>query len=392
MYLLSTERYETVQSLFEELMYDLRLVSIFKRTIPGEIYVDCTEQPSTVFVWDRGRSLYAAGCNVDFYKQVNVYLRTQAFPGMVESNSEMLDYYIRYPQSSICIDGLKQHLIDGLHASVVKRRYYMFDLSVDERPIELPEGYQLHEVNLELLIRTDLKNLDFILDEIHSNHMTADNFNERGFGYCILTNDNEIVSWCLTDYVIGNKCEFGIETDEDHQQKGLATAVAAACVQLARSKGIKCIGWDCFDINIGSWKTAEKVGFKLFKTYEPWFGWFNRFDNALVQAYECYQNEDFSGAVYFYEMVFDRLSKGEEDLEIRLSRIMNPDNQYWFYYNAVRCYAHLNKEGEVSDKLMKSISMGLNDPSMITEETVFDQYKTMNWYEQLLKKVEVNAC
>ncbi|SMF86168.1 Protein N-acetyltransferase, RimJ/RimL family [Paenibacillus uliginis N3/975] len=384
MYLLSTDQYVTVQPLFEELMYDLRLVSLLQHTIPGEIYVDCTEQPSAAMVWDRGRALYVTGCNVEFFKQVNIHLRTKVFPGMVESNSDMLDYYIRYPHSLVCMDLLEKNLINGLHSSFNKRRYYLFDLSVDVKPTELPEGYHLQEVNLELLQRTDITNPDFILDEIHSNHMTAENFNDRGFGYCILTNDNEIVSWCLTDYVIGNRCEIGIETDEDHRQKGLATAVASACVQLARSKGIERIGWDCFDTNIGSWKTAEKVGFKLFKTYDPWFGWFNRFDNYLVQAYECYQNKDFSGAVYFYELVFDRLTR-EEDLEISRSRILNPDNQYWFYYNAARCYAQLDQEREVSDKLMKSVSLGLDDPSMITNEPVFDKYGSMEWFGLLLQ-------
>ena len=73
--------------------------------------------------------------------------------------------------------------------------------------------------------------------------------------------EQQVVSWSIADCVSGERCEIGIHTLPEYRRQGLATITAAAAVDFAFSHGFKVVGWHCDDDNVGSWKTAEKVGF-----------------------------------------------------------------------------------------------------------------------------------
>jgi RimJ/RimL family protein N-acetyltransferase len=79
------------------------------------------------------------------------------------------------------------------------------------------------------------------------------------------------------------KCGIGIETVEEHQGKGFATAVAAEFVRHALALGFK-PHWDCWANNLPSIRVAEKVGFEDAHDYKGAIGGFGK------------QSEEISGA------------------------------------------------------------------------------------------------
>jgi RimJ/RimL family protein N-acetyltransferase len=95
---------------------------------------------------------------------------------------------------------------------------------------------------------------------------SAQAFLERGFGFVTVGGDR-VVSWSLADCVSGDEAEIGIRTDPLHRRKGLAAITAAAAVEHALGAGLRRVGWQCSVRNVGSVRTAERVGFRLEREY-----------------------------------------------------------------------------------------------------------------------------
>jgi RimJ/RimL family protein N-acetyltransferase len=80
-----------------------------------------------------------------------------------------------------------------------------------------------------------------------------------GFGYSAVTSQ-AIASWCLTVFAAGGAYELGLATAPEHRGRGLATAVAAACISECLSRSAT-PHWQCEEANPASMHIAEKVGF-----------------------------------------------------------------------------------------------------------------------------------
>jgi RimJ/RimL family protein N-acetyltransferase len=124
----------------------------------------------------------------------------------------------------------------------------------------MPEGFQLQMVDADLLANTSLKHLDTLKEEMISERPSVDDFLAKSFGVCAI-HENELASWCLSEYNADGRCEIGIETTSDYRQRGIATALTLAFLEHAFSHGIKEVGWHCFKRNETSAKTALKAGF-----------------------------------------------------------------------------------------------------------------------------------
>jgi len=90
--------------------------------------------------------------------------------------------------------------------------------------------------------------------------------------------------WCLTDWVIDDECEIGIETDKNYQGNGWARKTALGVLALVKQRGIRKVGWQCWSNNIASQRTALSVGFKLLEDFPVLFGWNHPLNNLLVNG------------------------------------------------------------------------------------------------------------
>ena len=139
------------------------------------------------------------------------------------------------------------------------------DASGKKWDTSLPPDFRVVEID-EALLASKYRNLDQVKDETVSERDSVEDFLESSFGYVAIEGD-EIVSWCMSEYNTGNRCELGIASIEGYRRKGLATQVARAIIGHAVRQGAYEIGWHCWRNNEPSVRTALKIGFKLGSDY-----------------------------------------------------------------------------------------------------------------------------
>jgi GNAT superfamily N-acetyltransferase len=124
---------------------------------------------------------------------------------------------------------------------------------------------------------------DGVIEEIRGGWDSLESFFARGFG-TVARPDGRIAGWCLTDWVVGDAIEIGIETYPDHRREGWAKRMAEGTLTLAAARGIRRAGWHCWAYNTGSARTALAAGYTLTASFPVRFGWCDERSNHLVNG------------------------------------------------------------------------------------------------------------
>jgi len=140
-------------------------------------------------------------------------------------------------------------------ADVEAHPRYRFRLNELKPEEEIPEGYELREVDETLLagIKGRIVPSNF--------WSSAEDFLEKGKGYCFVK-EGEVAAVAFSAAVSSMQVDIGIETQMQHRRKGLAALAAKKMAAYVRNIGKEPV-WDCDAVNTGSKATAEKVGFEV---------------------------------------------------------------------------------------------------------------------------------
>jgi RimJ/RimL family protein N-acetyltransferase len=138
------------------------------------------------------------------------------------------------------------------------RLFYIADEVKYDWRTQIPDGYTIRPIDKDLLdheeIPIDVREMILAWENI------KDPWN-HGIGYVALYED-KIVAHAVIDCIVGLSGDIGLETDQNHQRRGLASVVSAAAIEKALNNGLTKIHWDVSEQNIPSIKTAEKLGLK----------------------------------------------------------------------------------------------------------------------------------
>jgi RimJ/RimL family protein N-acetyltransferase len=258
MHKLELQDYEWARPLFKEWgEIHLNAIAVIEGYAPGEIYVDDVPNPKTAdVVSGDGHYLVGYAYNDEFNRALNALLPSDTYFGLFyhpEGWEEQFGVVLR-----------------GKYALKYPRRYYTLKHpEIPDWRARLPKGFSMRRVDAALLSSADLENRDGLHESIGATWNSLEAFLERGFGFC-LVHGNEIVSWCLADFVSGDRCEIGIYTDGAHRRQGLGTLTAAATVAYAADRFTH-VGWHCWANNVGSIGVAENVGFEMHQVYHIYF-------------------------------------------------------------------------------------------------------------------------
>jgi RimJ/RimL family protein N-acetyltransferase len=249
--LMGPER-EAVRGLFEGMGHHLALRSVIDGTNPGRVLADAARSPRAALIVST-EGLYLAG---DPERRAFVAALAEEIDRIAASgqDTQWLDVHPEAWEAR-----LPEVLRDRPVARVPRRHYVCTEVRHDWRA-RLPEGYEVRAIDGALLADPALHVPEHIRRWIETNWGSHETFLRLGFGQCVLWG-SEVVSWSVCDCVSGDECEIGIQTADAHRRRGLAAATAAAAVECALSKGYRAVGWHCDEDNVGSWKTAERVGF-----------------------------------------------------------------------------------------------------------------------------------
>jgi GNAT superfamily N-acetyltransferase len=135
-----------------------------------------------------------------------------------------------------------------------------------------PSGYVIRRIEREILLSETLPGAAWLREEVGGMWPRLDDFLARGFGFCALRGEKELVGWCTAESVSAGKVGVGIAVQREHQRRGLATAMAAAFMAHCAEQGIVA-HWDAWADNVPSVRTAERVGLHRAEEYEVFLWW-----------------------------------------------------------------------------------------------------------------------
>lgn len=127
----------------------------------------------------------------------------------------------------------------------------------------LPAGFQVKRIDVELATQLLEDKQNKFADHHGRNFDSPEDFVTRGFGYCVLA-DNEIACIASTFAVCDGGMEIQIDTKRKYRQKGLATVAAAHLIIHSLEQNID-PGWDAATKT--SAKFAQKLGYTPQGTY-----------------------------------------------------------------------------------------------------------------------------
>ncbi|MFC1879000.1 GNAT family N-acetyltransferase [Chloroflexota bacterium] len=353
--------------------YSLAIPAAITGNNPGRFFVDDLRHPKTALALTvEGYFLAGKHDNPATNAALGRLFTDDIFSGRVFVNSNKYmglgvhpqDWAARLPE-----------LIPTHEAEPIEAFHYLCrEIKFDWRAA-LPDGYSVRRVDRALL---EDPNIVFPppLDEwggIEGNWGTPENFYRRAISHCVV-HQERVVSWSNCDNVAGDQIEIGIITHPDYRRSGLGAIAAAATVERCLEAGYRSIGWHCSVENTGSWKTAEKVGFKRQRQYNAYFYMIDPVDHLAELGWYHYKQGAYQKTISYYEQVFAQ-------------RDQNPD--YYYHLTAV-AYAELGDAERALKTLQAAFGHGWDDAEYTGAVSAFSILHNNPEWEMLLTKMSQN--
>jgi RimJ/RimL family protein N-acetyltransferase len=220
----------------------------------------------------------------------------------------------------------------------------------------LPEGYTVCRVDRTLLADPDVVFPDAVREwmDIGEIWWTEENFLSKGVSFVVLHEDQG-VAWCTPDCVAADRIDVGVITDRAHRRRGLAAVAVAATVEHCLSHGFSAVGWHCNAANVGSWKTAEKVGFERKREYAYYYYMYDPVDHLAELGWYFYQRGEYGKTVQYYEQVFSL-------------RDENPD---YYYHLVASAWALLGNREKALEYLLVALDHGWTNVEWTKQQKEF---------------------
>ncbi|WP_233277790.1 GNAT family N-acetyltransferase [Paenibacillus durus] len=206
---LTSQNFCKASGLFDDLNQHLSIKGVISGVVPGRVFLsnDCK---TAVLMSPQGFFLGGSPENTSFFEEVNKLLSKELLPKLASSGK--LDYVVFYPSDETWENVLKLVMKD-----LLPLRSGRMTFTHDLNGVDTSHDDCIIPVNASLLKRQDLVGLNELIGEIQEGWPSLEAYEDRGFGCVAIQNTDEdptIISWCLTDWVVGNECELGIQTGE----------------------------------------------------------------------------------------------------------------------------------------------------------------------------------
>ncbi|HEY2491691.1 MAG TPA: GNAT family N-acetyltransferase [Paenibacillus sp.] len=304
---LTSEDFNKVAGLFEALQQHLSIKGVITGSVSGRVFLS-NDGTTAVLTSPQGIFLGGSPKNSLFLEEVNNLFKLELLPALASDGQ--LDYVLFYPSIETWKSALEVIMKDLLPMRS-GRMTYTHDLN----SIDAHLDDDIVPINRDFLKRIDIVGLDGVISEILGGWSSLETYEDKGWGCAAIQDTDEgptIISWCLTDWVVGNECELGIQTDESYRGHGWARKTALGALSLAKQRGITRVGWQCWSNNTGSQRTALSVGFELLADFPILFGWNLPLNNLLVNGNHYMRGDmkygvdkDYARAAWSYAQALD---------------------------------------------------------------------------------------
>lgn len=222
--------------------------AVVNRDVKGTIYVDDPKVPTIFYVAHPYGMSLLFGNNVyheDFNHALKQYLFKQRYA------SEWLQVY---PLAW-------EKLIETLNAETkAMQRFERLNFQFSkERYLALKKTINLEDVRVMRVDETLYQKISgkVVPKRFWNNYY---DFELYGMGYSVVDEKKTPLCTAFSSFIVNDRLELGIETQEAHQGKGYAYAACCALIDACLQKGLEPV-WSCGSYNDASQKLAEKLGF-----------------------------------------------------------------------------------------------------------------------------------
>jgi RimJ/RimL family protein N-acetyltransferase len=243
----------------------LVVTAILAGETPAQVYVDDRDAPSLALLihWDGHRAYVLGETHASDLLQE---IRETLFAFFASQGRQADKHAFALYYASPVWETSFQTVYAGVEIRSAERQYYELSAMPAQPQTPLPMTWRMRTIDASLLAEQDLEYLPKLIEEIHSESPSPEDFFSRKFGFC-LQDDRRLIGWCLSEYNHTDRCEVGIETVAAYRQRGVAYRTASALIAEALSRGITTIGWHCWRANVASGALARQLGGVLTKEY-----------------------------------------------------------------------------------------------------------------------------
>ncbi|PWK70631.1 GNAT family N-acetyltransferase [Aminobacter sp. AP02] len=240
--------------------------------LEGDIWVDDPRHPKVALLCEGGDGYYLAG-DVDYRPSYAALKRT------IPHTAYLIPDRVEWGE-------VLEEIWDNRFARLHHRKAFCHTGAPETASAqEMADGFELALVDRNLLDRSDLVDHERIADHLES-WSSPDVFLQHAIGYCLIHN-NTIVSHCLADSVVQDRCELGVGTEEAYRGLGIGSLVTRETVARCLERGIRRIGWHCHASNAGSMRVADAAGLVEATNYVAFSSTFPAENVGDLPAQEC---------------------------------------------------------------------------------------------------------
>ncbi|MFC4403926.1 GNAT family N-acetyltransferase [Gracilibacillus xinjiangensis] len=244
----------------------LEPISVIDGINSGRVFVDDKQNPTTGMVWlgnNDGFFFIGNPCNEKFNHYLNPFI-DQFIVG--EAKKVNLNYIEAIGNSKEWNTTLKELFHMRNYRNWNQRVYIMKNYEyLDNLEPQMETEFTIRRMDKEILSASQITNNDELKAKILESWVTIEDFLQTGIGFCIM-DDNQIVSFCFSNFVAGNVHCIAIETKKSYEGRKLAQKAAHAFVKECFNQK-KLPYWECTESNKASISVAEKLGFKPYFHY-----------------------------------------------------------------------------------------------------------------------------
>jgi RimJ/RimL family protein N-acetyltransferase len=191
----------------------------------------------------------------------------------------------------------------------------------------------------------------------------------QDYGYLVI-HENQAVAWATVDFVAAGKGDLGFETLPECRKRGLGSAVAAAALEHGISQGLE-IHWTCAEDNLGSQRSAEKLGLQRERDYVMYLFALDIHTHMAQVAYSRLANGQYQEAVELYERLFAQKA----------------DVPTWAYFDTAQACAALGETEKALKYLRMAVKQGWSAVALTEQTTEFKILHDMPEWETLLGRM-----
>ncbi|MEK4263994.1 MULTISPECIES: GNAT family N-acetyltransferase [unclassified Paenibacillus] len=268
---LSIEEYANVMPLLKNLAYEpVFAYSVIDQNQSGKVFVDSNVNPTCTLIINSYGQYFLAGSgdNECFKNDVVVFLL---------NDQNHLNYYDLYASTPELLFQISERLAGK--TVLLHRSSFTFDLSrflLLTNLNALPEQFVMERMD-DTLFDKYKKEMDSSYDSLWS---SAQQFVDRGFGYCVLKDDH-FASVCNSFFVGRGYADLDIVTVENYRNQGFATYTGTAFIEHCLNHKLV-PNYNCDAGNQRSIRLATKLGFVKNNNY-PMLWWHQ--DQSVISDY-----------------------------------------------------------------------------------------------------------